>query len=920
MKRRVLYSRILAWFLCAAVISFSATPVFAEEESGTAEEVQVISEPAEPEPPAAEEIPPAVEEPPETGGSAEETDPAPVSDEFPAENSDDTSYAEPEIIAEDSSSGDAGLLPETQEVPAGTSETTSEEQTVKEEPEKNTEIESKEEDKDKEEEKEDEEKEEEEEGPTGEEVAESIREIVEATGEMALADANGLERLQEYIAETQEAFDNLTEEEQGALSESISYLDTASGAVDSMQEALEQVAETGTLVIEQTGLPNSWRYLNGELITEIVETIDAETEEVAAIEPEEEPEEKTEGETAAEEPAVQELTEPENAAAPEENAAAEEMPAEAPEASPEQTESSPEPVQEETAVSELTSLKIPAGMEPAQARLVALGSNKQGIDISQWNGSINWNEVKAAGIDFVIIRCGYGENNTSQDDKYWAANVAACEQYGIPYGVYLYSYATSESQIDSEVQHVLRLLQGHKPTLPVYLDLEENDQAALGNAKISNMALRFCSQIQAAGYKTGVYANLNWYNNYIVNFASNGNYWHWVAQYPSREKYYDNRWPVGNAVVETCAYGGRYETWQYASNGQIGSMTCRFDLNLWYGTFPSGSTNSGGSGSSGGSGNTGSTGNTVSSGNTYTGSLKTAAPVSGHTYELVCAKDTRFALDVAGGSFMPKANVRIYRRNSTEGQAFTLTKLSDGTWRIRNYKGMTLDVYGGSKSDKANIWTYDWNGSAAQKFKLQKNTDGTYTFLNAGSGKALDVSGGKMQNTQNVWQYKSNKTIAQKWVLVDVSSRMTKKTYEGTKRIASTINTKYVLDIYGGSTQNMANLQLYRSNGTDAQAFVFTYRGNGFYSIKNKKSGKVLDVRGGRAQPDTNVWQYTWNGSKAQLWQVVKNADGTYTFHSALNTNLVLDVDSGIAANKENVQIYWENYVKDQKWMLISVS
>ena len=86
---------------------------------------------------------------------------------------------------------------------------------------------------------------------------------------------------------------------------------------------------------------------------------------------------------------------------------------------------------------------------------------RKGIDVSKHQGKINWAKVKAAGIDFAIIRCGYGSDQKDQDDAYWQYNVSECERLGIPYGVYLYSYANTTAKARSEAQHTLRLLKGH---------------------------------------------------------------------------------------------------------------------------------------------------------------------------------------------------------------------------------------------------------------------------------------------------------------------------------------------------------------------------------------------------------------------------------------------------------------------------
>ena len=100
-----------------------------------------------------------------------------------------------------------------------------------------------------------------------------------------------------------------------------------------------------------------------------------------------------------------------------------------------------------------------------------------GFDVSYHQGTVDWDAVKNSGIDFVMIRCGIGSEydgvgENKQDDAQWYRNVSECERLGIPYGVYLYSYAENTDMAASEARHTLSLLSGHNPTLPVFLDIE----------------------------------------------------------------------------------------------------------------------------------------------------------------------------------------------------------------------------------------------------------------------------------------------------------------------------------------------------------------------------------------------------------------------------------------------------------------
>ena len=98
-----------------------------------------------------------------------------------------------------------------------------------------------------------------------------------------------------------------------------------------------------------------------------------------------------------------------------------------------------------------------------------------GIDVSKHNGKVDWPTAKAAGLNFAMIRCGYGSDMASQDDQQWERNVKECDRLGIPWGAYLYSYALNANDAKSELQHALRLLKGKKPTYPVFIDMEDAD-------------------------------------------------------------------------------------------------------------------------------------------------------------------------------------------------------------------------------------------------------------------------------------------------------------------------------------------------------------------------------------------------------------------------------------------------------------
>ena len=190
------------------------------------------------------------------------------------------------------------------------------------------------------------------------------------------------------------------------------------------------------------------------------------------------------------------------------------------------------------------------------------GGLKKGIDVSHWQGRIDWNKVKASGVKFAIIRCGRGWDGNGLDDNYWAYNVAECERLKIPYGVYIYSYAQTTAQAEAEARHALRLLKGHYPALPVFYDLED---ARTDGANYAANMKKFAGLIEGGGYRVGAYANLNWWNGKL-NSSTFDAYDKWVAQWN----------------VSSCAYKKPHGYWQYSSKGSVPGIDGYVDLDYAY--------------------------------------------------------------------------------------------------------------------------------------------------------------------------------------------------------------------------------------------------------------------------------------------------------------------------------------------------
>lgn len=199
---------------------------------------------------------------------------------------------------------------------------------------------------------------------------------------------------------------------------------------------------------------------------------------------------------------------------------------------------------------------------------------KKVIDVSEHQGKIDWEKVKG-NIDGAILRCGYGMDQTNQDDEQWKRNLSECERLGIPVGVYLYSYANTEAKAKSELSHILRLVKGHKFQLPIFIDLEQSGTESMAK----RTAQIVCDGLKAAGYTPGIYANLNWWTNHLKGV--NG-YRKWIAHY------------TGGPADK---YKNGYDGWQYSSSGKVSGISGNVDMNHWYAEFES-SDEGGGSSSS----------------------------------------------------------------------------------------------------------------------------------------------------------------------------------------------------------------------------------------------------------------------------------------------------------------------------------
>ena len=182
------------------------------------------------------------------------------------------------------------------------------------------------------------------------------------------------------------------------------------------------------------------------------------------------------------------------------------------------------------------------------------------VDISEFQQGINFNKMKNDGIKAVIIRAGYGRE-TSQKDNMFESHFRNAKNANLKIGVYWYSYADSVNDAEKEAKACLECIKNKSLDMPIYYDLEDSSQLHLGKTKITEIAERFCETIKKSNYRAGVYANLNWFNNYLDYDKLKKKYSIWLAQY--------------NSVNELSC-----DIWQNSSTGRVSGYGKNIDTNI----------------------------------------------------------------------------------------------------------------------------------------------------------------------------------------------------------------------------------------------------------------------------------------------------------------------------------------------------
>lgn len=503
------------------------------------------------------------------------------------------------------------------------------------------------------------------------------------------------------------------------------------------------------------------------------------------------------------------------------------------------------------------------------------------IDVSSWQGDIDWAKAKADGVEGAIIRLGFGWGNDA--DAKAQRNINECKRLGIPFGIYWYSYAEDASGSRQEGNDVVSKLRqfGVSPNdlkYPVYYDLESwtwTGHTPPTNPNVYNGIVNaWYGALQSGGYQNlGVYS----YTSYLQGPLNNANIYaktRWAAQYGPQ--------------MEFTAFGTNDRGWQYTSSGQINGISGSVDMNAF--------------------------GNKTYAQNSASIDVRKMSAVSipnGDYYINVRSK-VASSVDIPGASGTDSTAIQLYSGNGSKAQQFTFTKQSDGSYVIINVNsGKALDVRNGAAGNNAVVQQYSANGTNAQRWFIRDSGAGYYLQSALGNW-VLDLSGGNTANGAAIRLYTPNGTASQLFV---VSCSGVTVPVDTAVIIKSAGNANLVFDVPSASMANGTRIQLYAANGTNAQRFRFRKIGNGTYGIANVNSGKVLDVYGGSTSNGAVLQQYGSNNTVAQQWTVRDYGSGKISLIS-VNANKAIDVPGANYASSVALQLYAPNGTAAQQWVI----
>lgn len=491
------------------------------------------------------------------------------------------------------------------------------------------------------------------------------------------------------------------------------------------------------------------------------------------------------------------------------------------------------------------------------------------IDVSEWQGTIDWNKVKNSGVDAVILRFAH---STSHFDKQFERNLSEVRRLGIPFGLYIFSTARNSNDATSEAyftQQIVNKYGLYDLSLPIFYDLEAFYDSN-GNPLSPNSASAYEGIVNAyfntlSGFginNVSIYSG-RWFTDTYLKAASVRPRVSWIAEYGPKLK-----------TSFSCA--GQYG-WQYTSSERLDGITANtVDMSAF------------------------SSADFVNVLN-----LPDFALADGTYYIDSIAKDSS-SVTVAEDE-----SLSLYGAQGTANQRFILELAGSGAYRIKNEAtGRYLSVVDSNAQSGSAVVQAAYAQDEHQLWHVRTADNGFYIQSALGNW-VLDVSGGSTADSTSVRIWAPNKSAAQRFTFASASTIKTDTAFA----IKSVLDPQLVMDIYGDSSDNRARLQIYNANNSQAQMFTFKQVGNGLYEIVNVNSDKPFEAQGGSVSNGGAVSQYSSNGTCAQHWSIVDCGNGEYSFINS-KSGKAIDVPGGNGVSGSALQIYTYNGSDAQKWTL----
>lgn len=491
------------------------------------------------------------------------------------------------------------------------------------------------------------------------------------------------------------------------------------------------------------------------------------------------------------------------------------------------------------------------------------------IDVSEWQGTIDWNRVKNSGVDAVILRFAH---STSHFDKQFERNLSEVRRLGIPFGLYIFSTAQNSNDATSEAyftQQIVSKYGLYDLSLPIFYDLESFYDSN-GNTISPNSALAYEGIVNAyfntlSGFgvnNVSIYSG-RWYTDTYLKAASVRPRVSWIAEY-------------GPKFNTTFSCAGQFG-WQYTSQVRIDGITANtVDMSAF------------------------SSADFINVLN-----LPDFSFSDGTYYIDSIGKDSSSVTVCEDGS------LSLYGAQGTADQRFILESAGSGAYRIKNESTeQYLTVADGNAQSGSLVVQAAYAQDDSQLWHVRASDNGFYIQSALGNW-VLDLSGGSTTDGTPIRIWAPNKSTAQRFTFASASAVTTDTAFA----IKSVLDPQLVMDIYGGSSDNRARLQIYNANNSQAQMFTFKQVGNGLYEIVNVNSDKPFEAQGGSVSNGGAVSQYSSNGTCAQHWSIVDCGNGEYSFINS-KSGKAIDVPGGNGVSGSALQIYTYNGSDAQKWTL----